>query len=103
MGLDRDKTGKSNWSMLVTKLDNYVRQQTGKVGVTFLEHPGKGKTHTPESIEDLLKDWTGESMDFRFEGVIKYAIVDKVINGLCAGCGKEHPFQELDHKKMKPR
>ena len=101
------KAGKSNWAMLVIKLDRYVRIQTGRLGITFFEQPGKGKTHTPESIDHLLMDWTGEDMDFRFVGAIKYVIVEKVIYdiqmGLCAGCDKEHPFQELDHKNMKPR
>ena len=107
MAAERAKTTRQNWALVVTQLGNYVRKQTGMVGLTFMEHPGKVKTHMPVNVEHLLKDWTGERIGFRFQGAKLLAIKDLVINeiqeGKCAGCGKDDPFQELDHKNMKPR
>ena len=80
MGADRSVQKKSLWVTVVDQLNSYVRQQGGKVGISFMDHPGKGKTYTPENIEHLLRIWTDESVGFRFDGAIKCVIKDKVIN-----------------------
>jgi len=107
METERAKISANTWSLLLGQVSSYTKTQAGNVGVTFMEQPGKGKTHTVESVDGLLRDWTGEKGGFRFQGAIKAAIKDKVINeiqlGLCAGCGKVAPFQDLDHKNMSPR